>query len=210
MTSINLGVLYFKVGRYDEARGCYDDALRVYTALRNESNRVATLINLAHLARERGQFAEAVSVYDTTAAAARAIGKSDIEAGAIAGAGLAELSLGSVAAAGVRLDGAEKLIASQPDWWFQGRELVKALRVRHAARTGSAARARQVFTDAVTIAERHNVYAAAWVVAESAGDLAHDDQVHELLQRYQPEIERLGYVALSRRLSALAASRVIV
>jgi diguanylate cyclase (GGDEF)-like protein/putative nucleotidyltransferase with HDIG domain len=210
VSSINLGALYFKVGRYEQARTCFDDALRVFTTLRNEANRVATLINLAHLARESGNFIEAVTVYDTTAAAARLIGKADIEAGAIAGAGLAELSLGDVASAELRLTAAEGMIATEPDWWFQGREMVEALRVRFIAQTGNGSAARVAFRQALALAERDNVYAAGWLVAECAGAVSDDVSVGALLEHYTPKIEQLGYVALGRRLSELAGSRTRV
>ena len=55
VASLNLGVLYMKAGRYDDAQQYFEEARRLFSQVKNEPHRLATLYNLglAALARRR-------------------------------------------------------------------------------------------------------------------------------------------------------------
>nr|MBA3890366.1 tetratricopeptide repeat protein [Gemmatimonadaceae bacterium] len=205
VASLNLGVLYMKAGRYDEAQQYFEDARRLFTQVKNEPHRLATLYNMGHLARERGEPDRAVTWYDETAQLARQIAQADVEIGAIAGAGLAAWALGRTDASQAALRDVEALIGGRRDWWFQGRELVEALRVRSLHAQAGAAVAAEALAHGVTAAEAHDAYGAAWLVAELAPDLADAGatSVWDLVARYAGRVDALGYAPLSRRYAAL-------
>jgi diguanylate cyclase (GGDEF)-like protein/putative nucleotidyltransferase with HDIG domain len=204
LASLNLGVLHLQAGRYDQARERFDEALRLFTTVKNEPNRLTTLYNLAHLARERGDAASALALYTETAALARSIGQHDVEIGAVAGAGLSGLALGrrDVSDSGVR--DATALIDGRAEWWFQGRELAEALSVRAALTAGDEHLAERRFGEALALAERHDPYGAAWLVADCATPLAASglSSVRKTVARYVPLVEALGYAQLSARYAA--------
>jgi tetratricopeptide (TPR) repeat protein len=207
LASINLGVLHLRGGCYDEARERLEEALRLFTAVGNEPHRLATLYNMAHLARERGDAAAAVELYEATAELARKIGQIDVEIGALAGTGLAGLALGTPELVDTSLREVAARLSTRGDWWFQGRELAEALDVRVALRTAGA-RAETRFREALALAERNDRYAAAWLLAECAGPLVAvgATAVWETVEEYAREVEALGYASLSRRFAAFRAA----
>jgi tetratricopeptide (TPR) repeat protein len=201
VASLNLGVLFMKSGRWNETRERFEEALQLFAAVNNEPNRLGALYNLANLARERGDAAGAVELYGATVALATKLGQLDVRVGALAGGGLAELNLANQRAAREKLAAASELLAGRRDWWFQGRELVEALRIRIAAAAGDVAGAAGSFHDALVRAEGHDHYAAVWLVAECAGAVRGagagvDDAVdrltiHARALGYQPVLDRL-------------------
>ncbi|HEU5173724.1 MAG TPA: tetratricopeptide repeat protein, partial [Gemmatimonadaceae bacterium] len=205
VASLNLGVLYMKAGRYDDAQQYFEEARRLFTQVKNEPHRLATLYNLGHLARERGEAERAVAWYDESAQLARQIAQADVEIGAIAGAGLAAWSLGRRDAALHALRDVEALIGGRREWWFQGRELVEALRVRSLHAQVGPVLAADALARGVSAAEAHDAYGAAWLVAELAPELAAAGAgaVWELVAKYAGRVDALGYAPLSRRYAAL-------
>jgi tetratricopeptide (TPR) repeat protein len=197
-------VLYLQSGRYDQAGERFDEALRLFTTVRNEPRRLATLYNMAHLARERGDTAASLDLYDAAASLARGVGQTVVETGALAGAGLAWLGLGEVAIAARGLEAANTIIGERQDWWFQGRELVEALAVRLALAAGDRAAAERRFRHALSQAERHDLYGAAWLVAECAAPLEAQgvEEVRNAVAQYAPQAQTLGYAPLSARYAA--------
>ncbi len=94
-------------------------------------------------------------------------------------------------------------MSARGDGWFQGRELVEALEVRLALPDTAAAFGR--FRTAVALAERYDVYAAAWLVAECAAPLAAAGvtEVHETVARYAAEVDGHGFTSLAARYAAV-------
>jgi hypothetical protein len=97
-------------------------------------------------------------------------------------------------------------VETRPDWWFQGRDLVDALRIRMAAERGDDAHALRLLHDAITIARRHDPYAAAYLVSECAPSFRRSqDALLASIDEMMPEAIALGFVAIAERLSALRA-----
>jgi len=202
--SMNLGVIEMRGGDFDAAHGNLDTALRLYTTLRNNANRLAALYNLANLERERGDADEASRLYRETSALADALGAEDIAVGAQAGAGLAALRLDALPLANSALEAAKRALGARPDWWFQGRELLESLYIRLEAHAGRFESALERFHLALEKLEPMDVYAAAWLVADCAATLAEKDPT------VWNDVERLGahadvqqFVPLSARFTAL-------
>ncbi len=104
-------------------------------------------------------------------AIAARIGQPDVELGARAGQALAALAVGARSVAEDAMRWIRANVEPRPEWWFQGRDLVDALRIRLAAERGDDAHAMRLLSDAVTMAGRYDVYLAAYLVAECAPSL---------------------------------------
>ena len=209
LASLNLGVLYLKEGRYDEARVWFEEARRLFIMVKNEPHRLATLYNMGHLARECGDSTAALALYEETAELARRIGQLDVEIGAVAGAGLAGLALGKHEYARTAVLRVDSLIGQRADPWFQGREHAEALCVRVALEDGNRDRAERRFFDALALAEQRDRYGAAWLVAEAGASLAASGlaSLWHLIERYAAQVDELGYAPLSERYASLKAAR---
>jgi hypothetical protein len=172
--------------------------------LRNNTNRLAALYNLASLALERGD-AEAASVlYGETTTLATELGAGDILVGAYAGHGLAALRLADIAGARTALAAAQGALGTKQDWWFWGRELFESLTIRLHARDGNRCAAHDRFLVAIERLEAMDIYAAAWMVADCAAEVAeHDETVSEVVERLaeHPTVKR--FVPLAARFTAL-------
>jgi tetratricopeptide (TPR) repeat protein len=202
--SMNLGVIGLRGGDFDAAHEALDDALRLYTTLRNNANRLVALYNLANLERERGDAEEAARLYGETSLLAEQLGAEDIAVGAQAGAGLAALRLDEKAAAKNALDAAERALGARADWWFQGRELLESLVIRLEANAGRYESAIERFRVALEKLEPMDVYAAAWMVADCAATLAEKDpKVWEAVERLGTHATVQQFVPLSARFTAL-------
>jgi diguanylate cyclase (GGDEF)-like protein/putative nucleotidyltransferase with HDIG domain len=202
--SANLGVISLRSGEFDAAHDALHNALRLYTTLRNNANRLAVLYNIANLEAERGDAVEASRIYRETAALADRLDADDIAVGAQAGIGLAALRLNDVPGALVALTAAEQRFAGRSDWWFQGRELLESLVVRLYAESARHPEAIARFRLAVEQLEALNVYAAAWLVADCAATVAeHDPSVWDTVQRLGENETVQRFVPLSARFTAL-------
>jgi tetratricopeptide (TPR) repeat protein len=202
--SMNLGVLELRRGDFSAAHDACKDALRLYTTLRNNTNRLAALYNLANLERERGDAEEASRLYAETATLAEQLGAADIAIGAHAGVGIAALRLNEVAAARVALAAAERALDGRESWWFQGRELLESLVVRLAAHDGRMVQAHRRFHAAVKRLELVEVYAAAWMVADCAAELAaRDAGVWKVVGRFASHPAVQEFAPLAARFTAL-------
>ncbi len=205
LASLNLGVLHMKGGRFDQARDRFEEALHLFSQVRNERHRLAATYNLAHLARERGDAESARDLYDASARLAGELGLPDVELGAVAGMGLASLAAGEGEAARRWSDAADALLSGREEWWFQGRELVEALGARVALVRGDLGEASERFERGLRRAERGDVYGAAWLVADCAAPLANAGYgaVWAVASEYETRVHQLGFVPLSRRYAAL-------
>jgi tetratricopeptide (TPR) repeat protein len=202
--SMNLGVIGMRSGDFTSAHDALSDALRLYTTLRNNANRLAALYNLANLQQERGDAEAASSLYRETTALADQLGTEDIAIGAHAGAGLASLRLRDPDGARSALDAANRRLGSRHDWWFQKRELLESLAVRLDVQAGKFDSAQARFHDAVAKLEESDGYAAAWMVADCAAELGErDDTVWTHVERLASHPLVQQFVPLSARFTAL-------
>jgi tetratricopeptide (TPR) repeat protein len=208
LASLNLGVLCIHGGRYEEAQQCYEDALRQFTMVRNEAHRLASLYNLAYLARERGHMEHSLVLYEESAQLARHVGQADIEIGARGGAGLAALALGRSDDAASAARTVDRLLAAAPSW-FQGRELAEALSILETLHRGSRDEAEGRFRTALEAAEHHEPYRAAWLVAEVGPALARAGahETWQLVEYYRRRVSELGYQALEQRYARLVQEK---
>jgi diguanylate cyclase (GGDEF)-like protein/putative nucleotidyltransferase with HDIG domain len=200
-TSLNLGVLLMKSGRFAPARERFEEALRLFASIGNEPFRLIALYNLAHLAREEENPAGALELYSACVSLASSLGQRDVHLGALAGAGLAELALGFAQSARRQLDDAAELAVGREEWWFQGRELYDALTLKLAGLGGDREAVASAVARALDRADEHDQYAAVWLAAECAAvlralgvesdDLLHRFAVHARALGYQPLVERL-------------------
>ena len=202
--SVNLGVIGLRGGDFESAHEALQEALRLYTTLRNNAHRLVALYNLANLERERGGAEESARLYRETSALAETLGAEDIAVGAHAGAGLAALRLDMMPDAHAALDSAYQIFAGRMDWWFQGRELLESLTIRINAHAGRYDAALARFRAAVERLEPMDVYAAAWLVADCAATLAErDPTVWEAVHRFGAHATVQQFVPLAARYTAL-------
>jgi diguanylate cyclase (GGDEF)-like protein len=204
MASLKLGVLYQRRGQLDEANERFEDALERFTESSNEPQRLNTLYNMAQAARERDDWNGASILYEQVVAVAARTGQPDIELGARAGEALAALAVGARSAADDAMRWIRAKVEPRPEWWFQGRDLVDALRIRLAAERGDDAHALRLLQEAVAIAGRYDPYVAAFLVAESAPSLRRSTEaLVTLIDQISPEVDNLGFAAIAERLSVL-------
>jgi tetratricopeptide (TPR) repeat protein len=204
IASLNLGVLHLRRGQLELASERYNEALQCFTEASNESHRLATLYNMANLARESEDWSTASALYDQVMAVAARIGQPDVELGARAGQALAALAVGSRSIAEESMRWIRANVEPRPDWWFQGRDLVDSLRIRLAAERADDAHAMRLLHEAVAIARRYDPYAAAYLVAECGPSLRRSsDALLALIDQIMPEVEALGFAGVGQRLGVL-------
>src|SRR6185295_9318407 len=123
-----------------------------------------------------------------------------VEIGAFAGEGLCLLSMGKLEAAKVQAALVEQRMTTRQGW-FQGRELVDALRVRLATTEERPADALEAFESARRLAEEFDVYSAAWLTAQCADVLfsLYPEQIQQAIQRYSGQVQSLGFSELVRK-----------
>jgi tetratricopeptide (TPR) repeat protein len=202
MSCINLGVLYLKRGRTELASERFEEALKAFSSTQGPF-RLFTLLNLAHLARENGHWDRAAELYTEVIALAVHTGQPDVELGARAGAALTELSLGKTGAAADQARAIVARLDGRPGWWFQGREIVEALRIRIAAVRKEYAEAVQLLRENVEALQSRDLYAAGWLLGECASALPPDKVPFQLINELAPRIEAHGYAGLSLRFATL-------
>jgi tetratricopeptide (TPR) repeat protein len=204
IASANLGVICMRGGDFEAAHDALHDALRFNTTLRNHPNRLIALYNIANLENERGDTQSARRLYREAVTRAAQLGTDDIGIGAQAGIGLASLRLSEVPAAVEALRGAEELLGTRHDWWFQGRELLESLAIRLHADSGQHVEAVARFHGAVERLEALDVYAAAWLVADCAATLAErDGSVWPTVERMSMHPTVQLFMPLAARFTAL-------
>ncbi len=201
LASLSLGRLYLRRGQLTLAGERYDDALERFSESSNESGRLSTLFNMAHLAREAEDWGTASALYEQIMAVAARIGQPDVELGARAGQALAALAVGARSVAEDAMRWIRANVETRPEWWFQGRDLVDALRIRVAAERGDDAHAMRLLTEAVALAARHDMYLAAYLVAECGPSLRGAlVPLVALIDRLLPEAQTFGLTGAVQRL----------
>ncbi|MBL8962416.1 MAG: diguanylate cyclase [Gemmatimonadetes bacterium] len=201
LAALNLGVLQMKRGALREADASLSEAMEGFALLHNEPHRLAALYNLANLARETNDAERAARLYGDAAVTAATMNQLDVEIGARAGQGLAWLALGREDDARGCLQVCTMHLRSQPDWWFQGRELLEALAVRLAVLQGDGGAAAARFQEGLERAEHADAYGRAWLVADVTGPLdgigVPDGWPH--VARLAAWVEEYDYAALTAR-----------
>lgn len=201
LAALNLGVLRLHSGQFAEAREQLASAVSLFTLVHNEPNRLAALYNAATVEREFGNASGAATLYAQARELATALGHRDVALGAAAGAGLAAIRLGQLdrALEASRMLAAE--MAGEGDRWFQGREMIESLAVRAELERGNVSGAEHSFWHALSLAESHDQYGAAWFVAEVVTDLvdAGCRDAWRAAERFAPEVAKLGYASLVAR-----------
>ncbi len=205
LAALNLGVLHMKMGRFAESDACYSEAMERFALLHNEPHRLAAIYNQANLARELDQHERASRLYGDAAVVATAMNQLDVELGARAGQGLSFLALGRVDDARACLQSCAVRMRDQPSWWFQGRELLEALAIRVHVHLHDAVAAERRFLDGLRLAERADLYGAAWLVAEVAGSLAEVgvQAAWAQVDRYADLVNTLDFAPLTSRYADL-------
>ena len=202
--SLHLGTLALRRGRIDAAGQWYRKALEWFSDSSNDRQRLTTLYNMAHLAREAEDWPTASALYEQVVTTAGRIGQADMELGARAGQALAALAVGARSVAEDAMRFIRTNVEPRPEWWFQGRDLVDALRIRLAAERGEDAHAIRLLHDAVAIAGRYDPYVAAFLVAECAPSLRRStDALVSLIDQISPDVDALGFTVVAERLSVL-------
>ena len=195
-----LGTLDFKAGSLGMARTRLDEALRLFTTIRDEARRAAVLLVSGHVAREDGRLTDAVSAYETAATRAAELDDEAAEVATQASAGLIALDQGDHDAADGRLRRVDEILATGTlPPWFAGRELADALAVRVAASAGHAGLAADRFERALALAEPNDAFAATRLVAECGPALASVG-----VRTVAATIERLRYAAIASGFDGLA------
>jgi diguanylate cyclase (GGDEF)-like protein/putative nucleotidyltransferase with HDIG domain len=213
LAALNAGVLASQTGQRARARESLDQSLRLFTAVRHEGHRLAALYNLAHLAREEGDHADAVSRYTEVARLAQTIGQDDVVIGAHAGLGLCQLALGDAPTARESAARARSSLVAHgdDDWWFQGRELYDALGTRLAFAAGESNRGTAMLRQAIASAHARDEYGELWLAAECVPLLMGvAPDAPALAARHAARAAALGYDPLARRLQSTADSRVAI
>lgn len=202
--ALNLGVIMQRVGDNDRAKELYGDALALFAAVKNSELQLYALYNMANLERETGAYESGSELYEATASLAQRIGQRDVEIGAMAGEGLCLLSLGKLETVKVHRAEIEERMTSIPGW-FQGRELVDALRVRTAVAEGKVAEAMEAFEAARNQAEEFDLYSVAWLTAACADILLphYPEQVLAAVHKYSGQVASLGFTDLIRKYQVL-------
>ena len=201
---LNLGVLAGRMGDHEGSARALSEALRLTSMVQNGEEQLYATYNLAHLEREREHLREASDTYELVTELAERIGQVEVQAGAIAGIGLCRFLMSDVVAARESFLRATPLIERLVDW-FQGRELMEALRIHLLVTDGRIAEAAESFVRAVTAAGPSDAYGAAWLTAEfGAAFGAHSSEsVQAVVREYARRPEVLGNKRIRERLTAL-------
>jgi diguanylate cyclase (GGDEF)-like protein/putative nucleotidyltransferase with HDIG domain len=196
-----LAILDFKSGSLVRARERLDEALRLFTTIRDEARRAAVLLALGHVAREDGRLTDALAAYEGAVSRAQDLDDDAMRMAAAAGAGLAALDQGTVDVADDYLRIAEEVLATMAATsWVVGRELVDALAIRLMALAGHAGLAASRFESALAAVEPNDPFATATLVAECAPALRGVG-----VRTIAAVIERVHYAAVASGFDRLAA-----
>lgn len=200
----NLGLTYQRSGDFERARELHGQALALVAAVKNSEIQLYALYNMAHLEFETGAWESGAELYEATASLAQRIGADDVEIGATAGMGLCKSQGGELLAAREAYQVVEERIRRRSDW-FQGRELVEALRIVLLSADGLIDDAVDRLEQLLPIAEISELYTAAWLTAVCARWLqsVRPDRIDPWVRRYASQVEGYGYFDISKRLNEL-------
>ncbi|MEP7000939.1 MAG: AAA family ATPase, partial [bacterium] len=201
---LNLGVLAGRIGDYAGASRAFSEALRLTSVVQSSEDQLYATYNLAHLERDNARPREAADTYELVVDLAERIGQVPIQAGAYGGLGLCRFELGDVVGAREVLGKGEALSTRLVEW-FQGRELIEALKLHLLIAEGDLDGAVANFAQALELAGARDIAGATFLVAEfglalrpHAGLL-----VDGAVARYENDPEVLGNPNLKKRYDVL-------
>ena len=162
---LNLGVLAGRIGNYEGALRAFSEALRLMSMVQNSEEQLYATYNLADLQREHDRAREAADTYELVVDLAERIDQVPIQVGAFAGLGLCRFELEDVAGARDALAKGVALSEGLGEW-FQGRELLEALKLHLLIRDGETSSAVSLLERSMNLAHATDISGAAWLIAE--------------------------------------------
>ena len=162
---LNLGVLAGRIGNYEGALRAFSEALRLMSMVQNSEEQLYATYNLADLQREHDRPREAADTYALVVDLAERIDQVPLQACAYAGYGLCQFELDDIAGARAALDKGVTLSEGLGEW-FQGRELIYALRLHLLISDGKLDEAIALLEFAMDAAHDTDTAGAAWLIAE--------------------------------------------
>jgi tetratricopeptide (TPR) repeat protein len=201
---LNLGVLAGRIGNYEGALRAFSEALRLMSMVQNSEEQLYATYNLADLQREHDRAREAADTYELVVDLAERIDQVPIQVGAFAGLGLCRFELEDV-------DGARDALAKGVALseglgeWFQGRELLEALKLHLLIRDGAMAAAVSLLESSMQLAQATDISGAAWLIAEFGAALRSyaPEVVQGAVSRYANHPEVLSTPKMKKRFDVL-------
>jgi tetratricopeptide (TPR) repeat protein/GGDEF domain-containing protein len=201
---LNLGVLAGRIGDYAGASRAFSEALRLTSMVQSSEDQLYVTYNLAHLERDNARPREAADTYELVVDLAERIGQVPIQAGAYGGLGLCLLELADAAGAREALEKGDALSVRLGEW-FQGREMIEAIRLHLMIAEGDVSGAVAIFAQSLELSHARDIAGATWLVAEFG--LALRPHARELVNgavaRYQNDPEVLGNPYMRKRFDVL-------
>ncbi len=203
---LNLGVLAGRIGDYPEAARAFSEALRLTSMVQNSEEQLYATYNLAHLERDNDRPREAIDTYELVVDLADRIGQVPIQAGAYGGLGLCRYELGNLPGAQTAMERGDQL-SERIGAWFEGRELIEALKLRFLMTAGDVDAALALFERSVALAHASEISGALWLVAQFGGVFVPHapKMVAEATERYHSHPEVLGNPKLRKQFGSLRA-----
>ncbi len=201
---LNLGVLAGRIGDYEGASRAFSEALRLTSMVQNSEEQLYATYNLAHLERDNSRPREAADTYELVVDLAERIGQVPIQAGAYGGLGLCRFELADEPAARDALRKGDALSVRLGEW-FQGRELIEALKLHLLIKDGDVTGAVALFAESLELSHARDIAGAAWLVAEFGMVLRPHarELVNAAVARYETDPEVLGNPNIRKRYDVL-------
>jgi len=201
---LNLGVLAGRIGNYEGALRSFSEALRLMSMVQNSEEQLYATYNLADLQREHDRPREAADTYELVVDLAERIDQVPIQVGAFAGLGLCRFELEDIQGARDALARGVALSEGLGEW-FQGRELLEALKLHLLIRDGENADAVALLESSMLLAHATDISGAAWLIAEFGLALRPHapDRVQAAVTRYAGHPEVLSTPKMKKRFDVL-------
>lgn len=201
---LNLGVLAGRIGNYEGALRAFSEALRLMSMVQNSEEQLYATYNLADLQREHDRAREAADTYELVVDLAERIDQVPIQVGAFAGLGLCRFELGDVEGARDALAKGVALSEGLGEW-FQGRELLEALKLHLLIRDGEMGAAVALLESSMQLAHATDISGAAWLIAEFGLALRQHapEAVQSAVTRYAHHPEVLSTPKMKKRFDVL-------
>ncbi len=201
---LNLGVLAGRIGNYEGALRSFSEALRLMSMVQNSEEQLYATYNLADLQREHDRPREAADTYELVVDLAERIDQVPIQVGAFAGLGLCRFELEDVPGARDALAKGVALSEGLGEW-FQGRELLEALKLHLLIRDGENTDAVMLLESSMLLAHATDISGAAWLIAEFGSALRPHapEMVQAAVTRYAGHPEVLSTPKMKKRFDVL-------
>ncbi len=201
---LNLGVLAGRIGNYEGALRAFSESLRLMSMVQNSEEQLYATYNLADLQREHDRAREAADTYELVVDLAERIDQVPIQVGAFAGLGLCRFEMGDLEGARAALAKGVALSEGLGEW-FQGRELLEALKVHLLIRDEEVGAAVSLLETSMGLAHATDISGAAWLIAEFGLALRPHapDVIRAAVARYAHHPEVLSTPKMKQRFDVL-------